>query len=68
MTNHTTNRRRVRALGAALLLTVAAGACVPTDYFKTPAHQPPDSVRCREDMPCWDCQTMGNRICGPAQP
>lgn len=21
--------------------------------------------RCEEDMPCWDCTTMGNRICGP---
>jgi hypothetical protein len=19
---------------------------------------------CEEDMPCWDCETMGNRICG----
>lgn len=20
---------------------------------------------CQEDEPCWDCTTMGNRICGP---
>lgn len=20
---------------------------------------------CMEDMPCWDCKTMGNEICGP---
>lgn len=20
---------------------------------------------CAEDMACWDCETMGNRICGP---
>lgn len=20
---------------------------------------------CVEDMECWDCETMGNRICGP---
>jgi hypothetical protein len=20
---------------------------------------------CQEDEPCWDCATMGNRICGP---
>lgn len=19
---------------------------------------------CTEDMPCWNCHTMGNRICG----
>lgn len=24
----------------------------------------PTIVRCEEDMPCWDCSTMGNRICG----
>lgn len=20
--------------------------------------------RCEEDMPCWDCATMGNLVCG----
>ena len=20
---------------------------------------------CAEDMGCWDCETMGNKICGP---
>lgn len=20
---------------------------------------------CTEDMDCWDCETMGNRVCGP---
>lgn len=24
--------------------------------------------RCEEDMPCWDCKTMGNTICGPVEP
>lgn len=28
----------------------------------TPAHT---HFRCEEDMPCWDCKTMGNHICGP---
>lgn len=23
------------------------------------------TVPCMEDDPCWDCATMGNRICGP---
>lgn len=23
---------------------------------------------CFEDMPCWDCSTMGNRTCGPLLP
>jgi len=21
--------------------------------------------QCQEDMPCWNCHTMGNHICGP---
>lgn len=24
-----------------------------------------ESQRCEEDQSCWDCSTMGNRICGP---
>lgn len=20
---------------------------------------------CQEDEPCWDCETMGNKVCGP---
>lgn len=23
--------------------------------------------KCWEDEPCWDCETMGNQICGPEQ-
>lgn len=26
---------------------------------------PPVEITCQEDMPCWDCSTMGNRECGP---
>lgn len=22
---------------------------------------------CQEDMPCWDCKTMGNKVCGEPQ-
>ena len=22
---------------------------------------------CEEDEPCWDCRTMGNKICGPSK-
>ena len=25
----------------------------------------PESIACYEDMPCWDCATMGNLQCGP---
>jgi hypothetical protein len=30
-------------------------------------HIPTLLTRCEEDMPCWDCKTMGNHICGPVQ-
>lgn len=23
-----------------------------------------NAMRCNEDEPCWDCKTMGNRVCG----
>lgn len=26
---------------------------------------PPPTTPCTEDMPCWDCETMGNHQCGP---
>ena len=29
---------------------------------------PPPVPVCEEDMPCWDCTTMGNLICGPVAP
>ena len=35
------------------VLLVAAGLTLPQ----------PDPV-CFEDMPCWDCTTMGNQLCG----
>ena len=25
------------------------------------------AITCQEDMPCWDCTTMGNKICGPGK-
>lgn len=34
------------------------GECVP-DKPKPPV------TKCYEDMPCWDCKTMGNLKCGP---
>lgn len=24
-------------------------------------------TQCTEDMDCWDCTTMGNKICGPVK-
>lgn len=29
-----------------------------------PVQAPVEAPICHEDMPCWDCATMGNQICG----
>lgn len=44
----------------ATLLTLTCGGIVATAQ---PLREPP--LRITEDMPGWDCETMGNRICGP---
>ena len=56
----------IPALALALLAggTAAAnltGGGVPTPPV-APAAAP--AAGCEEDMPCWDCETMGNLICG----
>lgn len=38
-------------LGTALVLAAAA-------------LWPAAGTRCEEDMSCWNCQTMGNHVCG----
>lgn len=55
----------MRAIVALFIFTAAlmpfTGACDDMSQ----RGRTPDDVRCEEDMPCWDCTTMGNRICGP---
>lgn len=29
---------------------------------------PTTTTRCTEEMPCWDCETMGNGVCGTTAP
>lgn len=38
-----------------------------TQVLEAQAPHTPSSLRCEEDMPCWDCHTMGNHQCGPVQ-
>jgi len=38
--------------------------CVPEVSTPDSYTLPAPEVRCEEDMPCWDCETMGNLICG----
>lgn len=51
----------------------SAGAPGPSPCWSEPsvlevqacfAREVSTPVRCEEDEPCWDCTTMGNRICG----
>jgi hypothetical protein len=51
-------RRRAIVLSFALLV----GPCWQL------AHDDPPSSSCEEDMACWDCNTMGNGLCGPDDP
>ena len=64
-------------LAASLMLTSCAAnqgpaespvrdSTAPTSITATTA--PFEATACEEDMPCWDCATMGNRICGPQAP
>jgi hypothetical protein len=59
--------RTVAAVLAAVALAFAAVAAGMYLLGVPPARQPTPSptVTCVEDMPCWDCSAMGNRICGP---
>lgn len=43
---------------------VAAPAPVVPATIAAPAKAPVQAPICHEDMPCWDCETMGNLICG----
>lgn len=42
-----------------LLLGMAVAGKVESPVYD------PVSIDCEEDQACWDCETMGNRICGP---
>lgn len=60
-------------LTLALLLTLTGcaqantQATQPMTQATEVAHTAPTTQpTCEEDEPCWDCHTMGNRVCGPA--
>lgn len=58
--------RVVIAAGAAALAVLAwCGEPDVADTKTSPDIMPPAGATCQEDEPCWDCETMGNQICGP---
>lgn len=56
----------MRRAAFALLILLGA-ACAEPVTGNYPGNQRWENV-CEEDQPCWDCHTMGNRICGPEIP
>lgn len=59
-----TVRRVLAALVASGLVLICAGQADHQGATSSP--DPLANVQaCQEDEPCWDCSTMGNRICGP---
>jgi hypothetical protein len=77
VTDHVSGRRAVRGGAAAVLAVVACALAgwwlitvtrtVRAVHAGTvPAASPSPAARCHEDSACWDCRTMGNRVCGPA--
>lgn len=51
----------ITGLLAAVLVLAACDFTITPEDIKRTLEQAP----CAEDEPCWDCETMGNRICGP---
>lgn len=51
-----------------LLVVVAAVVALLLSGCDKPATGTPSPApvaSCEEDQPCWDCHTMGNKVCGP---
>ena len=71
------------ALFISLTVALTGAACTPatapapaatqapfkglTEVLREQNSQAPNLVRCEEDMPCWDCKTMGNKRCAPVK-
>lgn len=62
-----TRTPRILALPTAALTLLLLGSCVSTltpDTTPTPSQNVVTvDAGCEEDMPCWDCERMGNLVC-----
>ena len=50
--------KKILIISLLLLILISLSGDIPAEI---------ESV-CFEDMPCWDCATMGNLICGDSPP
>lgn len=58
--------RRFLTITAIVLASVGVAGCDPRIVnLPVPPTVYEDGSTCHEDDPCWDCETMGNQICGP---
>lgn len=63
---------RNRAIAGLAAIVAAVGVVSALPASAEPAPQRISEVvteapaLCQEDEPCWDCETMGNKVCGPA--
>ncbi|WP_330335660.1 hypothetical protein OHS33_39165 (plasmid) [Streptomyces sp. NBC_00536] len=77
MFRRTLDRVYAAAILAGLLALVALILAASVGAARSAGSQPPrpaatvavaGSDSCEEDEPCWDCHTMGNRVCGADVP
>lgn len=59
-------RRRVAVVTAALVGGLLLGG-LSLVLIPLPDSPLGGTVRCEEDQSCWDCETMGNKVCGPVR-
>lgn len=61
------HRRRFTRWVLALIIVALVLWASHLEYEAGAQEWPPPGRgdNCTEDMECWDCTTMGNRICGP---
>ena len=59
-----THRTYVRFLVLGLVLWTIVGLFIAANLPAVTDAGRADLSICQEDEPCWDCETMGNRLCG----
>lgn len=58
-------KKFIAAAATAILLSFSLAGCATVTSQPTTDHVQSQTVnQCEEDQPCWDCETMGNKICG----
>ena len=67
---NTHDEKPTAAVTATATPTAQPTATVAPKPTATPTAKPAavKAPACEEDQPCWDCKTMGNRVCGPTSP